>query len=705
MASLREQLLGQLARYDDEAYAALANRGLLRRAQKDLEKQPATIAEESDEALVMAFGEHRIHFDARGPAQAKCSCPSSGVCQHILAAAISLQKLGAGPAPDEASRTEPAPADTVAQLHAELAAVDAAQLQRHAGKAGYRWAWQFVQDLEPERVRISGERNIVIGFTHPRISFRYMGGGLDSLVADTQLGQIEKHRVAAVLAWRRAQGLPLQEPEAGRPRNAALDLGKDHALPEGGDAAREESRRRLRASLCLLLGESVELGLSHLSQGIQERYSTLAVWAQGAEYYRLALLLRRVADHVEMLLQRAGGADEHRLLDELALCYGLVGALEQAALRGQAPKQLVGRARSRYEETAALELIGLGATPWRSGSGYVGLTMLLWSPADQSFISCTDARPESQRAFNPLSRYKAPGPWSGLGAPAQATGRRLLLNGAEINAQGRLSAAEGTSALVQDPLPGAELAALLKPQEDWPALLRQRAQGRRSLLSEPDPLKDWAVLRPAQFGAARFDAARQTLLWPLHDSAGATLMLELAYSEYASHAIERIEQLHQGALPAGTLVVARLRSGAAGLVGEPLSLVRPGMPPGQNAVDALYFDPAPAQGFASTWLGKLRQTARPAAENPPAAPAAAMPVALREMRHWLQRRAERGVGGDASHGALQELEAQQRKCASAGFSAFRGGGDDGAVPALLLRSHYLCMQYERLIDDSAEIAA
>ena len=47
----------------------------------------------------------------------------------------------------------------------------------------------------------------------------------------------------------------------------------------------------------------------------------------GVEYYRLALLLRRIADHVENLLERTGAADEHALLDEITLAYGLMAAL------------------------------------------------------------------------------------------------------------------------------------------------------------------------------------------------------------------------------------------------------------------------------------------------------------------------------------------------------------------------------------------
>jgi hypothetical protein len=778
--SVLAQLQEQLARYDDEAFAVLGNRGLLRRAYKDLETHPVAINAQSDAVIVAIAGQH-VRFDARGPALAQCDCPAAGVCQHVLAAAIALKRsgettsdMGIDPAaasvsatmsspalrtvdptvPSDASTAppasesvpaasadntvdtakenaervamhaspQPAPPDAIqtqnddawlAPLHAALLAIDAATLRKHAGKAGYRWAWQFVQDLDPEQgLSLGGERHVRIAFAHPRIGFRYMGGGLDALIADAQPSQIEKYRVAAVLAYQRAFGVAIAAPESSaKERNAALDLGKDHALADTSEAARNDARARLRARVRQLLLECIELGLSHLSPAIQQRFSTLAVWAQGADYYRLALMLRRLADHVEWLNERAGGADEHRLCDEIALTYGLIAALDAAAARGAAPVHLVGRARNRYEEAARLELLGLGAHAWRTPSGYVGLTMLFWSPTEQAFFSCTDARPEQQRGFDPIARYRAAGPWAGLGAPQQATGRRVVLDGAQLSAQGRLSGSDATHATVQTLAPESSFAAQLPTCARWADLAQARVEAKRSLLAEAQPMRDWTVLQPARYGDPRFDAARQTLVWPLYDADGDRLALELAYSAQTEHAIGRIEAAAAAGLPPGTRVVARMRSDGEA-VAEPLSLVypepRPGQPADQSAVDALYFDPAPASPgglkhvIGSAWK-HLR--ARNQDRQTPAAPvvASALPPSLRELRHALLAQAERGIGPTAVAAIAQTLGLRLRRLRDAGFHAFPATLAAGTpLPEHLLRLHYLQLQYARLYDDSAE---
>lgn len=697
MSGVLDQLAALLARFDEESYVALANRGLVRRARKDLEQQRAELIEHSATQVVVGFGAQRIRFDHRGPAHAQCDCPASGMCQHILAAAMGLQQTlqATAPAAEAAAAAE---ADPLAPLQAALLALTAPELVRHAGKAGYRWAWQYVQDLEPEHaLLISGTQHLVLGLQRPRVTLRYMGGGLDALIADAELAQIEKYRVAAVLAFQRAHGRELTPPEStARQRNQALDLGMDHALAEPRDASLDESRARLRGALRKILAESVELGLAHLSRGIQERYATLAVWAQGAEYHRLALLTRRIADHVELLLERAGGADELRLLDELSIAHGLVCALEAAAAKGAAPRHLVGRARSRYESAASLELLGLGAQAWRSPAGYVGLTMIFWSSAEQAFMSCTDARPQAQRGFNPIARYKAAGPWAGLGAPAQTTGQRVVLQGAQVNDAGRLSAADSASATVL-PLDGASLVQMLKPWDSWAALCSSRSEQRASLLAEPEPMKDWVALRPTQFGEARFDDARQTLVWPLLDGQGQTLAAETPFDEYSQHAIGRVESLGPAALVPGTLVIARLRASTqGGVVAEPLSLVRPD---GKDVcVDALYFDDAPQLGVASALLERLKRMV-PSRDGPmPAMNAPVAPGALQHLRHELQRQAERGSPPDHTEQARAGLASHAERLADAGFTIFRAVlTQDVGAGERLLRANYLCLQCERLM--------
>lgn len=699
MSVVLEQLRALLARFDDEAYVALANRGLVRRARKDLERHAVELLEEGGDAVLVAFDGQRVRLDARGPAHAQCSCPASGVCQHILAAAMALRQHAAQAPPTTPAVVVTAEADPIAPLHAALLAMTPAELTRHAGKASYRWAWQFVQDLDPHHaLQISGTQHLVLQLQRPRLTLRYMGGGIDDLLADAEIPQLHKYRVAAVLAYQRAHGKELEVPEpAARPRSQTLDLGLDHALAEAPADAIDASRQRLRQAVLGILVQCVELGLAHLSADVQQRFATLAVWAQSAQYPRLALLLRRIADHVELLLDRAGGADEQRLLDELALTYGLTWALDAAAARGLAPAQWLGRSRGRYDAAAPLELLGLGAQAWRSPAGFVGLTMVFWSPAEQAFMSCTDARPDGRGRFDPKARYRAAGPWSGLGAPQQATGRKVVLVGAQRSDDGRLSAAQRTSATLMS-VDAASFAAQLRPWTSWAELQAARSGARRSLLAEAMPVNDWAALRPATFGAACFDETRQTLVWPLLDEAGRTLVAELPFGEYTRHAISRIEALRPEATASGALLVARIRLADQGVVAEPLSLV---LPPGTTTdcpVDTLHFDnPHPGEAIAGVLSSRNRGHDPALATATNAVPPQSGSRTLRELRHAMQRQAERGLAAGTASRLSAEVEQLVERCAQAGLPVLRNALHRAdAAGERVLRLNYLCMQLDAL---------
>lgn len=705
MMRLRRELTEILARFDDDAFAALANRGLLRRAYKDLESQAPTLVEESAEILMIGLGANQIRFDVRGPAHATCTCPAGNICQHILAAAIALQRLGptsdihAGTSHDPLTSGDRAVEAEPADLSSKLLAMSKNELSAYCGKAGYRWAWQYVLDLDLEEdLSLGGEEQIVIGFRHPRVNLRYLGGGIDNLIADIRLANLEKYAVAAVLAYQRAHGVTLTAPDPGRKAQAlSLNLGQEGVVPESTAAAQLDFRQRLRVKLRQILSETLEIGLSHLSRSMFERFTTLAVSAQGAEYHRLDRLLRRVANHIEMLLERAGNADEHLLFDELTLAYGLVSALDAAARKGSVPTNLAGKARNCYDNAGDLHLFGLGASPWRAPSGYLGLTLLFWSPAERSFLTYTDARPATQsRSFDPFTRYSEPGPWSGLASPAAATGSKIHLAKARISEGGRLSASAGSTVIMDSTFSAEEIIAQIQPCTNWSEVIHRQQSARRSLLARLEPQKDWVALQPRAFGPPRFDGNRQTLLWPLFDAQGERIDANLPFSDYNRQAILRIEEA--GSLAPETVLIGSLRHNRSGLVLVPLSLIHPDVKGG--VVESLHFAHKGKKGEESALLPDQRQGCDlPEVQEPPLT---LLPLALQEIGSWLRRTAERGVQGESSDGCKNELRVQCEKAGKAGFIAFsRLSGNPESVQEILLQANYLRLQYEQLINERA----
>ena len=128
-----------------------------------------------------------------------------------------------------------------------------------------------------------------------------------------------------------------------------------------------------------------------------------------------------------------------------------------------------------------------------------------------------------------------------------------------------------------------------------------------------------------------------------------------------------------------------------------MSLVAPH--PGDRTVDALHFDAAPKKLVLPKVLTRRRGTASapPVVEEP----TAVLPAALRELRWWLQSQAERGISEDLDAKVAGELAGRLERTVAAGLTAMPAPGG-GRASERLLAAHYLCMQYERLVDDSQE---
>lgn len=168
-----------LGRYDDETWIALANRGLLRRARKDLETLEVRVVSETQDGVEIAVGDRTVRMGVTGPGDAHCSCPSAVTCQHIITAGLWL----ASAAPEPALRPEAAVVPDADRLHGDLMAIDAAALTAHAGLPGYRWAHQMLDDQATPPAITRGSY-LTVTFERPALTVRYLGGGVDGLVLD-----------------------------------------------------------------------------------------------------------------------------------------------------------------------------------------------------------------------------------------------------------------------------------------------------------------------------------------------------------------------------------------------------------------------------------------------------------------------------------------------------------------------------------------
>ncbi|HEX7376432.1 MAG TPA: SWIM zinc finger family protein [Pirellulales bacterium] len=537
---LLTRLRDALAALDDDALAALANKGLLRRARKDLEQLPAEILPErpdTGDSIQVRVGGENVTVPAN-PLQADCTCPAAGICRHVLGALVFLREASAASIATPAS-----PAEAAVD---PLDGLDDDALRRWSGKPLLRRATKAL--TEGLKVELDAGGLLVARFPSWNISCRLVpGAGLAGLICSCQSPDVCVHRVAAVLAWQVARGS----------RTIAV---AEAILPAAAETPR--SREEVLASVRAVLTEMLSVGLARLSAASGQRLQTLAVSCHGVQLPRLERWLTVLAEHVARALRRDAQSSAAALLEWSARVAALAAALA-------APKPgLVGRHRTSYEQVGHLSLAGLGAERWLK-AGYAGLTVFFWDESLGNWCSWSDARPLNVWAFDPQRRYNEYGPWDGCPSPKLASHSRLQLTAAWRNPAGRLSGRARTSATLigeSDPrqVPGSG---------DWSQI---GAQARRLFgggLAERNEQDELVLLRPTLWLPGQYDELRQELVRLVLDEQQRPLPLVLPFTAETASAVRILEQ-HDAA---GTIgVLGRLQLGGGKLSVKPISLWREG---------------------------------------------------------------------------------------------------------------------------------
>jgi hypothetical protein len=546
------QLAAVIAALDDDALATLASKGLLRRAEKDLAQgSMAAVERQTDSALVVRVGDALVMMPAQGPAAATCSCRALTTCRHVLAAALYLRSWFA----ERSIAVAPAPPPAEA-ARAELLKLSADSLRAWAGAKAFRDAVRLVAG--GLTVLVTEHHALVLYVPTLDVECRYLpGGGLDGVITNASSRDRAKVIVAVVLAFQQANGVALDTTDAG-----------PSSLPEAVGAPR--SRGEVIGATRALLEEMVRAGLAHPSSAIRDRLATLAVSATGANLPRLALGIRALADEVTDLVTRSAQADPERLFSSVAQVYALAAALSEAG--PSPPADLIGWHRTHYDTIARLEVVGVGAYPWRTRSGFDGLSVVFWDERGRRWLTWSDSRPRSA-GFDPVRRYRQLGPWGGSATPETLSRRRVHLLGARRNSQDRLSGSAQCQAQAGEPARPDEIDFGPHLFRTWADLRRHAASIYPVGLKEHQPLDRLVVLQPATWVAPGFDQAAQASRWLLLDADRQPLVAELRYSDQNRLAIEMVERFDPTAEGAwGLLAEVLLRPGP--LVVTPLTVFR-----------------------------------------------------------------------------------------------------------------------------------
>ena len=519
---------------DDEALIALSNRGLLRRAKKDLSQSAALNAELGKDSVVVAGDGWTVTMPPEGPVAASDDTSATGITRQILTAALFLRDHWPFGIPDTSQTSESSDNSNIIQpVLDRLVNAPNRDLFKWAGKTPVLEAANDIHNVGSYEIDLAQQLSVafadanikvVLLTDNPANSLRRL---LDQFKTTCKPDQHARWVMQAVFALKQ---------RAGKDIAVSNDVGPELT------AAIVNDRIRVAAKTLKLLDLFSAIGVAHPSDRIVQRFQSCGLSAEAARFPRLARLLHSIADDIRLQIARRIEADSSRLIQRLIT----VRALAQAAVQQNNAEKpsLFGQFRSKYLSIGALELTGLGAYGWRTSSGYEGLTTVFWSPQRKEFFTVSASRGTGQdRLFSISNAYRSGIGWLGASPTQELCRHKIQLLNAKVNHQGRLSTSSECQVIMGAPATPTTMDFGDRLISDWSQLAAVASRSEPIGLQLPDFREAIIVLKPESWGQRWFDELEQAFVWEVADAAGRMVELRVPWTEVNENAVAFLEHI------------------------------------------------------------------------------------------------------------------------------------------------------------------
>jgi len=388
--------------YDEDSLIMHSNAGLLRRARKAL--NDVELLQHSDEQLLFKVEECEVLLPIKGITQAQCNCPEQGCCKHILTSILWVQENVAqfstnqlvlentteSTTLQQSSNTSVTSEHATASAKEQLLDFDPNKIQKQAGKANIRLAYEFIQNwlAQPEQCQIDIQTNKISFQTDlsPDPVLLYPATGFEGILSEIN----HKQKIAGHLACV-AYFFLQYAPEKWQ---WSIELNEQQNNPNQQLALDD---REFIEELKTICQNFIQHGLSHLAKESVMSLHILNMQARAQNLPRLGSLLRTLHGTMRQFLEDDIQVDEQQIYNQLAHLYAYLTALSEIEslnpeFQTEALAKLRGVIQRDYQNETIAHLIPLGCEWWSTDSGAHGLTVCFWDVSEQQIKEVTQAR-------------------------------------------------------------------------------------------------------------------------------------------------------------------------------------------------------------------------------------------------------------------------------------------------------------------------
>lgn len=487
MDEWRERLAG----IDDDYLIGISNKGIVKRAYKDMEEGKSTegaaeIGALGDEAVVKVGAETvTVRFPL---GESKCTCPSRSICRHVVHGILILRERCLADGTDSTGQ------DVQNLQTADTENAEGTKATADRGSSGpFRPESSLSQESaqQPESSPVWKEINAypfeklqkALGSRYFQAFVNQAAGGIRPAIQESSVVTVqlpEQGMTVKLLSPLEYSTCTCHKKELCRHKAAAIlwcqletgTLTREALRAEAADAPAYdlEEVRDVAGQMERILEELLGTGLSRVSPDAPDYLERLAVISHNARLSRFEGYFRALADSYGRYFARKAAFRTEDLMEQLTRLYRRAQLLRQAAgeefsqeaeekdsqeteqraaqKTGQeAVGKLAGEFRAGYLPVGDLDLIGIAMEHFRSQTGYEGETVYFLEEKTKQWYTYTNARPVFYDASQKKGAWKsqqAGAPW-GLNLSFENLLKvRIHLTGAKCDSRNRLSSSQET---------------------------------------------------------------------------------------------------------------------------------------------------------------------------------------------------------------------------------------------------------------------
>ncbi|BCJ94276.1 hypothetical protein acsn021_18450 [Anaerocolumna cellulosilytica] len=510
---------------DEEYLIGLTNKGIVKRASKDLEQAACTLKEEGDKLVVQVDEALCTLEELIG--DSKCSCPSRSICKHIVIAVLyAKDKLQREEKTGREEKTE-----TDNALFPSILEYPLPKLKAVLGDKKYQnFCNRVKQGIYPV---IKTGTTVTVEFKDADIKVRLLNP-IEHSSCSCHKKDLCQHKAEAILYFQLKEGkvtLPDLEKETLDSRDIDLN-----------------GMKQLAGYIQELLTQQIVTGLARSSPSITDTLERTAILCHNGNLAEFERKLRELKEEYEHYFNRSASFCADSLLHKICQLYRMSKRLLLTEDKLEAAS-LAGEFRVEYLPAGTLTLLGMGQRQFHSKTGYEGETYYFLEETTQEWYTYTNARPVYYDTKNRAGQgEKGRAPWQLLCSLEELSEGRIMLYNGKASLEHRLSA---TTEAKAEYFGRADIDLKnYKKQyyEDFLKLYEERIknswlkeeQGTNENLNQ---LEQMVLIKPASIKNAVFDAIRQQYSMELYDTANRMILLQIAYSKKENYTIRFLERL------------------------------------------------------------------------------------------------------------------------------------------------------------------